>query len=206
MLERRERREWTIEREARLTELWASGLSCSQIAAQLGGFDHCDDGGRCAVLGKIHRMRLPPPGTRKPKSSANHRPRAARIRVPKTAGTESIPAERVRRKSGPKAAWVYKSPPLTKDQRIARAEEEAAAAREAMAVVEPIDPATAVTLEQLEDTHCKWPLGDPSMPEFRYCGGKPVPDQPYCFHHCEVAFNGTPPPLKLSSLLHLRKI
>ncbi len=45
---------WTDEREAILTELWAKGLSCSQIAKALGGGVT-----RNAVIGKRIRMKIP---------------------------------------------------------------------------------------------------------------------------------------------------
>ncbi len=43
---------WTDERVMRLRELWAQGLSASQIAAQIGGIS------RNAVIGKAHRLGL----------------------------------------------------------------------------------------------------------------------------------------------------
>lgn len=43
---------WTDERETTLKKLWLDGLSCSQIAKQLGGVT------RNAVIGKIHRLGL----------------------------------------------------------------------------------------------------------------------------------------------------
>jgi hypothetical protein len=44
---------------ASLKALWADGLTASQVAAELGGFEHCMDGGRSAVIGKVHRLHLP---------------------------------------------------------------------------------------------------------------------------------------------------
>lgn len=49
---------WTEDRVEELKSLWKDGLSASAIAAELGGFDHCGDRGRSAVLGKVHRMGL----------------------------------------------------------------------------------------------------------------------------------------------------
>lgn len=45
---------WTEERTERLRTLYATGLSCSLIAAELGG-----DITRNAVIGKVHRANLP---------------------------------------------------------------------------------------------------------------------------------------------------
>jgi GcrA cell cycle regulator len=49
---------WTDERVEQLTKLWGDGFSASQCAAQIGGFRHCVDGGRSAVIGKVHRLGL----------------------------------------------------------------------------------------------------------------------------------------------------
>ncbi len=49
---------WTRERTELLKRFWAEGGSASRIAFLLGGFDHCDDGGRNAVIGKVHRLKL----------------------------------------------------------------------------------------------------------------------------------------------------
>ena len=43
---------WTAERSAEVKQLWAEGLSASQIAMRLGGIT------RNAVIGKVHRMGL----------------------------------------------------------------------------------------------------------------------------------------------------
>jgi GcrA cell cycle regulator len=47
---------WTDERVELLKQLVADGLSAAQCAARLGGFKHCADGGRSAVIGKTHRL------------------------------------------------------------------------------------------------------------------------------------------------------
>ena len=44
---------WTTERIQKLTEQWAAGRSCNQIAVDLGGIS------RSAVMGKVHRLHLP---------------------------------------------------------------------------------------------------------------------------------------------------
>jgi len=58
---------WTDERVAKLSKLWADGLSASQIAAELGGVT------RNAVIGKVHRLGLS--GRAKPASSSAKRPK-----------------------------------------------------------------------------------------------------------------------------------
>lgn len=49
---------WTMHRKNMLRLLWPD-YSASQIAKQLGGFDHCQDGGAHAVNNQAARMGLP---------------------------------------------------------------------------------------------------------------------------------------------------
>ncbi|WP_062113286.1 GcrA family cell cycle regulator [Aureimonas sp. AU40] len=45
-----------------------------------------------------------------------------------------------------------------------------------------------LTLVQLSDRTCKWPLGDPLSPDFRFCGNHSQDSSPYCKHHARIAF------------------
>ena len=60
---------WTETRVGLLTKLWADGLTASQVAVKLGGFEHCKDGGRNAVIGIIHRMGLSSRAKKNPSTS-----------------------------------------------------------------------------------------------------------------------------------------
>jgi GcrA cell cycle regulator len=66
---------WTTEREDRLRKLWAAGLSCSQIAAELGAVS------RCSIIGKVHRLGLP--GRGQPKDHACNKA-TKRVRKPRS--------------------------------------------------------------------------------------------------------------------------
>lgn len=64
---------WSSERVSTLRQLWADGLSASQIAKKLGGVT------RNAVIGKAHRMGLP--RRIQPERQNGRRERAARVRA-----------------------------------------------------------------------------------------------------------------------------
>lgn len=67
---------WTDERVALLKKYWhEDGLSAAQVALRLGGFAHCKDGGRSAVIGKLHRLSGPerPARPKKPRTKARSR-------------------------------------------------------------------------------------------------------------------------------------
>jgi GcrA cell cycle regulator len=86
---------WTAERIERLRNGVASGLSCSQIAAEIGVT-------RNAVIGKIHRLGLSPgrpaaparscpPRVRQPRTSQRQFLRLMFARAPGVAGEEAAP-------------------------------------------------------------------------------------------------------------------
>jgi GcrA cell cycle regulator len=48
-----------------------------------------------------------------------------------------------------------------------------------------------ITLVELRPTTCRWPLGDPKSPEFRYCGADEASltsGRPYCPYHTGLAY------------------
>ena len=57
-------------------------------------------------------------------------------------------------------------------------------------VEEPLEPMpeNAVTVVDLSATVCRWPLGDPATPEFRFCGRKAKAGAPYCEAHVRMAY------------------
>jgi GcrA cell cycle regulator len=149
---------WTDDRVEQLKKLWEAGLSASQIAAELGNVT------RNAVIGKVHRLGLS--GRAKSPSSTAPRPRKAR------------PAQHMMRVTRP----------------VARGN--TALAHVFEAEVEP-DPVTydnvvpmsqRLTLLQLNESTCHWPIGDPSSPDFFFCGGRAQAGAPYCAHHSRIAY------------------
>jgi GcrA cell cycle regulator len=158
---------WTDERVEQLRQHWLEGKSASQIAALLGhGLT------RNAVIGKVHRLGLG--GRAKSPSSgasrlrpASSQPGAHRLAPHRTASV----APRVVR-----GATALAIAPLTQ----AEAEPEAYES-----VVLPMS--LRVTIVELKEAMCRWPLGDPTSPDFRYCGS-PVAHGPYCAHHGRLAY------------------
>ncbi|UFX42122.1 GcrA family cell cycle regulator [Bradyrhizobium sp. 41S5] len=155
---------WSEDRVERLKNLWASGMSCSQIAAELGNVT------RNAVIGKVHRLGLP--------GRADDR------------RAKAIEAKRAPRLGSP-------MPKRTKVLRAVLSNPSSAEAKQ------PVDDPTAgyasafdasVAVERrkglldLRDGDCKWPIGDPTTPDFFFCGDPAVSELPYCGPHCRAAY------------------
>jgi GcrA cell cycle regulator len=44
------------------------------------------------------------------------------------------------------------------------------------------------SLLELNDSKCRWPIGDPGSAEFSFCGGKTVEGVVYCGYHARIAY------------------
>lgn len=49
-----------------------------------------------------------------------------------------------------------------------------------------------ISLLDLTDRMCKWPLGHPGDPDFHFCGKPSEPGMPYCAGHCAEAYQAQP--------------
>ena len=60
---------------------------------------------------------------------------------------------------------------------------------EALANVREVEKgARKLSLMELTERTCKWPIGDPATEEFWFCGLPAVAGKPYCEAHVSVAF------------------
>jgi GcrA cell cycle regulator len=152
--------DWTTNAVKWLKKLWADGLSASQIAAELGGVS------RNSVIGKVHRLGLPG----RPKRPAGTIPRR---RKPRSQGaTIRIVRPAVRGNTALASTHVFEPAHAPEPE-----------------VIENIIPIgqRCSTLE-LSEGKCRWPIGDPSTPDFFFCGGKTIEGLPYCGYHARIAY------------------
>lgn len=49
-------------------------------------------------------------------------------------------------------------------------------------------PPVVIRTEDLTDKMCRWPIGHPGDPDFRFCGEARIPTRPYCGEHCVQAY------------------
>jgi GcrA cell cycle regulator len=162
---------WTDERVERLKKLWADGLSASQIAAQLGGVS------RNAVIGKVHRLNLPGRAKSGGQASVRTKRTTAAPRAPNYAGRTSAQATRSMSRSSGGAQ-------LKEDLDVVAVEE--IDTRPMEDVVVPIS--RRLSLVELSERTCKWPVGDPLQEGFHFCGNDSGDASPYCGYHAKMAF------------------
>lgn len=175
---------WTDERVELLKKMWSDGQSASQIARELGGVT------RNAVIGKVHRLGLSnrssgataakPEPKAKPAPKAEAKPKqspkteAAR---PVSPAAEAKPVNPARRQIIPAGQPL---PPQPSANEISP---------EALAKVNEIEKkAKKISLMELTERTCKWPVGDPATEDFWFCGLPVQAGKPYCEAHVGVAF------------------
>jgi GcrA cell cycle regulator len=113
-----------------------------------------------AIIGKVHRMKL---GPHKKVSRAKKRddtPKRPRGRPP---GLPRIVSVKVEAEPKPKPVVVPEPAPL------------------------PREHGELITILHISDSTCKWPIGDPSTPDFCFCGHTPREGSPYCEYHARLA-------------------
>jgi GcrA cell cycle regulator len=192
---------WTDERVETLKKMWNEGQSASQIAKELGGVT------RNAVIGKVHRLGL--------SNRAGAAPAPAAPVAPKPAAKEKAPAAKPAKAEAPQPAAAPRAPakpvaPVEEEEIVDENGIPMSAARraiipagqplppqpsaneispEALAKVNEIEKvAKRLTLMELTEKTCKWPVGDPATPNFWFCGLPVQQGKPYCEAHVGVAF------------------
>lgn len=174
---------WTDERVEQLKKLWNQGLSASQIAAEL---NHGIT--RNAVIGKVHRLGLS--GRAKTPSSSAPRPR-------KVTRAPSHPlGHTMARAMGSASGGFSSARPSMRGNLALRATEAPMIDPVAEFVVQPYEDVVVpmserITIMELRESTCRWPYGDPSTEEFRFCGAESPIGTPYCSFHSKVAYQPT---------------
>lgn len=170
---------WTDERVETLKKMWGEGQSASQIAKELGGVT------RNAVIGKVHRLGL---SNRATTSEADAEPaKKAKPKAPvKTSVAELAEAANSTPPPAPSAARraiIPAGQPLPPQPSLNEISPEALAK-----VSEVEKKAKKLTLMELTERTCKWPVGDPATDDFWFCGLPVMQGKPYCEAHVGVAF------------------
>lgn len=184
---------WTDERVETLKKMWSEGQSASQIAKELGGVT------RNAVIGKVHRLGLsnrvggaPEPVKERvdPAPKPEAKPAAA-AKPAQPAPKPAAPANSARPEPMPAQAAqpAQRKPLVSAGQPLPPQPSAGEISPEALASVREIEKkARRLTLMELTERTCKWPIGDPATEDFWFCGLGAQPGKPYCEAHVGVAF------------------
>ena len=179
---------WTDDRVEVLKKLWVEGQSASQIAKELGGVT------RNAVIGKVHRLGLSNRATSSSSSKSDTKS--------KTSVKSMSDPKRVSNKTSTSKVTSANSPSEPRSNVTSLRRQIIPAGQplppqpsaneispEALARVSEIEKkAKKISLLDLTERTCKWPVGDPATEEFWFCGLPSQAGKPYCEAHVGVAF------------------
>jgi GcrA cell cycle regulator len=161
---------WTEERISVLKAGWEGGMTASQIAEKLG-----EGVTRNAVIGKAHRLGL------------ESRPSPVKGGEEASAPAAKPSAPAVAKESAAKPAEV---PAPAAGSPSANAP---AVAKPAAKPVKRSGKAAKVSLLDLNERICKWPIGHPDEADFHFCGKAVQNSFPYCSEHCALAYQAQMP-------------
>jgi len=204
---------WTDERVEVLRKMWEGGASASQIAEQLGGVSRNAVIGK---VHRLQIKRLSPAASEKTVSNKVMTAEETAISEPVTSTahdkSENLEPKNKKKKSSPASGEqadhkdsVQEKQKSTKNDSLktANLQEESDAEKlgtqserlddnnshdQAVKndVVVPIS--RRLSLLQLTENTCKWPIGDPLSDDFHFCGAKTCEGSPYCSYHSKIAF------------------
>ena len=153
---------WSDERVEILKKMWGEGQSASVIAKELGGVT------RNAVIGKVHRLGLSnraggagaKPAKKDNKPTTERKAKAPN--TPKNAANSTAPVSEPQRVLPPAVRKIIPAgqplPPQPSANEISP---------EALAKVSEVEKtAKKLSLMELTEKTCKWPIGDPATEEF----------------------------------------
>jgi GcrA cell cycle regulator len=152
---------WTSERIELLKRYLQSGLSCGQIAREIGVT-------RNAVIGKRNRL-----GLSRQKDVIGRQleqRRAAKLARPKTPRTWRPRRPRLNIFAQHERLMAVFSSPQPPAEDI------------------PIYSGRGCTLLELSQGKCRWPISSPGADDFCFCGNEPVQGLPYCLGHARIAY------------------
>lgn len=144
---------WTDERVSELKRLWGQGLSASKIAGCIGSVS------RNSIIGKVHRLGLS--GRTSAPNISRRQDKARRSRAKRESAKTAAASRTNQRK-------IVES--LKADPKV-----------QALLDAPPADVALVTNIDDLEQHHCRYMIGEPS--DQHYCGHDRVDGLPYCPTH-----------------------
>jgi GcrA cell cycle regulator len=190
---------WTDEMVEELKRLWDEGVTTGEIGRRL-------NISKNSIVGKVHRLGLsgrPSPIKKKseepstdkapkktpakekkvvtkkvdePKNSNNHTPVKKTTVEKKEAEPKHIEA--------PKVSVVPEKPSVAEPSN----EDDIKLAKSMNLTAPSISKGENLSLTDLDNHTCRWPIGDPKDDDFHFCGKKIRLGQTYCEEHAAIAY------------------
>ncbi len=177
---------WTDDMVDSLKKMWDEGLSTGEIGKRLGVSKN-------SIVGKVHRLQLtarPSPIKKKEDTAEKTKETPVKTKEKKT----TVPEEK--KTVAPKAEKEAPAPKAEKPtvenkpapQRSPIKEKESMINMSIPVAAAPRKPGDKVTVTDLDNHTCRWPIGDPKDENFHFCGAKVKVGQTYCEEHAAIAY------------------
>ncbi len=160
---------WTDEMVEDLKRMWKEGLTTGEIGKRL-------NVSKNSIVGKVHRLGLsgrPSPIKKKEDSAAPAKPQ------PKTVAPKPVKTVKEEKIVAPKPAPVEKKQPEPVKEIFTQP---------IIPVAPKIKHNGNLSLTDLDNHTCRWPIGDPKDDNFHFCGKKVRIGQTYCEEHVALAY------------------
>ena len=188
---------WTDEMVEELKKLWAEGVTTGEIGKRL-------NISKNSIVGKVHRLGLS--GRPSPIKKKSDTPKAENITKPTK---EKKPAAKVTKEAKIETKKVSKKETLavTKNPEVnqtisqntsdikatflietASEEDDIKLAKTINHTDTPSSKTGRLSLVELDNHTCRWPIGDPKDENFHFCGKKIRLGQTYCEEHAAIAY------------------
>ena len=184
---------WSDERVAVLKKMWLEGNSASEIAKELGNIT------RNAVIGKVHRLGLSNRDTNVSKAGVTAEKSIKGLKRGRPPKINKEPKKRGRPQKITQTKDLNDTA-LERGKPIGPSDNAERSNDSRLEVVSDLSEETIkdllkvemkskkISLMDLTERTCKWPIGDPATDEFWFCGHEAEPGKPYCKTHISIAF------------------
>ena len=173
---------WTDQMVEDLRTMWKQGLTTAEIGKKLGVSKN-------SIVGKVHRLGLsgrPSPIKKKDESEEYVADNTPALKD-KTPQAEKESPKAVSEPAVKEEAKPAKPSVVTAEKKSEKKESRKEETKEC--VKSDLEKnAKAVSLMELDNHTCRWPLGDPKDDNFHFCGKKVKIGQTYCEEHSAVAY------------------
>ena len=179
----------------KLKALMGKGLSTSEIGKRLGISKN-------AVVGKLNRLGwnakagAAPAAAKSAKKTADGVAKKTSTRAAsKKTATKSLVKPKVATKKSEKLAKAVAKKPASRAATTAKDTKPAKTSSKNLAMHQRIIQ-HSLEMANLKPNQCRWPIGDPDSEGFHFCGKQVFAGKPYCYEHCRLAYQFTPPKKK----------
>ncbi len=155
---------WTEQMVEDLRTMWKQGMTTAEIGKKLNVTKN-------SIVGKVHRLGLsgrPSPIKKKDENVAENNVETSAAVQP---ATEAKPVSSSAKSTGKAEKFVAESRPVVSS-----------------ASQNDVAKKGIVSLVDLDNHTCRWPLGDPKDENFHFCGRKIKIGQTYCEEHANIAY------------------